>query len=59
MRKKRVGTEEKKTAYFMIAPATVLIVLLGVVPICYVIWLSLNEVNPVTINTDFYRTGKL
>jgi len=37
----------------MVAPAALIIILLGVLPILYVVWLSLNEVNPVTMQTTF------
>lgn len=53
MQKKQIQNREKRTAYRMIAPATAMIVLLGVLPICYVVWLSLSEVNPVTMETSF------
>lgn len=45
--------KEKNTAYFMILPATLIIISLGIIPLLYVIWLSLNEVNPVTLETSF------
>ena len=45
--------KEKNTAYLMAFPAAVIIILLGVVPILYVIWLSLSNVNPVTMETEF------
>lgn len=45
--------KERNTAYLMVFPAAIIITLLGIVPIFYVIWLSLNKVNPVTIETEF------
>lgn len=45
--------KEKNTAYVMILPATFIIISLGIIPLLYVIWLSLNEVNPVTLETTF------
>ena len=49
----RIMAKEKNTAYLMAFPAAVIIILLGVVPILYVIWLSLSNVNPVTMETEF------
>ena len=44
---------EKSTAYLMVFPTAVIITLLGIVPILYVVWLSLCKVNPVTMETEF------
>lgn len=52
-RKGEFGKKEKHTAYLMVFPTTLIILLLGVVPILYVVWLSLNQVNPVTMQTEF------
>ncbi len=45
--------KEKNTAHLMVFPAALMIMLLGVVPILYVIWLSFSWVNPVTMETEF------
>lgn len=44
---------ERSTAYLMVFPTAIIITLLGVVPILYVVWLSLSKVNPVTMETEF------
>ena len=49
----RMDWQERRAAWILVAPAAVMILLLGVVPILYVVWLSLNEVNPVTMATTF------
>lgn len=45
--------KEKNSAYLLVFPTAVIITFLGIVPILYVIWLSLNKVNPVTMETSF------
>lgn len=37
----------------MIAPAVVIILGLGIFPVCYSIWLSFNKVNPLSFELDF------
>lgn len=49
----RLMGSERSTAYFMVFPTAIIITLLGVVPILYVVWLSLNNVDPVTMETEF------
>lgn len=44
---------EAKTAYLMIAPSILIIIGLGMFPVAYTIWLSLNKVNPGTLMTEF------
>lgn len=49
----QIWGKEKNTAYLMVFPTACIILFLGIIPILYVIWLSLNEVNPVTMQTNF------
>lgn len=53
MRNSIIKNDEQNTARFMVMPAAVIILVLGVCPLLYVLWLSVNEVNPVTLKTTF------
>lgn len=53
MQKSTIHNEERNTARLMVMPAAVIIMVLGVCPLLYVLWLSLNDVNPVTLKTSF------
>jgi multiple sugar transport system permease protein len=45
--------EEQATAYSMALPAILIIVGLGIFPVGYTIWLSLQKINPVTFQASF------
>ncbi len=51
--RKRKKDYQSRTAYAMIAPAVLIIFGMGVFPVVYSIWLSFNDVNPMTFDTDF------
>ena len=51
--RKRKKDYQSRTAYAMIAPAVLIIFGMGVFPVVYSVWLSFNDVNPMTFDTDF------
>lgn len=51
--KGKINRAESRTAYRMIAPAILVIMGLGIFPVLYTVWLSLNDVNPGTLMTKF------
>lgn len=52
VKKKGIG-ERKKVIGIMVAPTAIVLSILGIIPILFVMWFSLNDVNPVTLQTEF------
>lgn len=52
-RKNKSSISQARTAYGMITPAMLIIMGLGLFPVLFTLWFSLNDVNPGSLATKF------